>query len=86
MNFANVFSKCVPHDLQLFVTLNNDYVYSCLVPDFFLQFVPFRDFQGSLNQYDTSTGERLAKEVLAELPGQIEEFMTMQGIKPKAST
>ncbi|XP_065066720.1 copine-8-like isoform X1 [Rhopilema esculentum] len=48
-----------------------------------VQFVPFRDYLGRDNQYDTSSGERLAKDVLAELPGQVEEYMTMNKIIPK---
>jgi len=45
-----------------------------------VQFVPFRDFQNQGQQYDPTSGERLAKEVLAELPGQLEEFMAMKGL------
>ena len=42
--------------------------------------MPFRDFQNQGQQYDPTSGERLAKEVLAELPGQLEEFMAMKGL------
>ena len=41
-----------------------------------VQFVPFRKFQGEY------AGESLAKEVLAELPGQLTEYMSWKGIKP----
>ena len=51
-----------------------------------MQFVPFRDFQQKGQQYDAISGERLAKEVLAELPGQVEEFMSMKGIRPQKPT
>ena len=41
-----------------------------------VQFVPFRKFQGDL------APERLAKEVLAELPGQLTSYMNWKGITP----
>ena len=41
-----------------------------------VQFVPFRKFQGEY------AGESLAKEVLAELPGQVANYMSRKGIKP----
>ena len=43
-----------------------------------VQFVPFRKFQGDF------ASESLAKEVLAELPGQVTEYMSWKGIKPLA--
>ncbi len=52
---------------------------------FVFQFVPFRDFQSADGKYDQSSGARLAKEVLAELPGQLEEFMDMKKIAPRNS-
>ena len=45
-----------------------------------VQFVAFRDFayhDGSLN------GEALSKAVLAEIPGQLVQFMTGNGIQPR---
>ena len=47
--------------------------------------MPFRDFQSRGQQYDPKSGERLAKEVLAELPGQLEEFMAMKGLDTRNS-
>lgn len=47
------------------------------VPRDIVQFVPFRD--AKFNQ------ELLAKELLAELPGQIVQYMMMNGIVPAAS-
>ena len=41
-----------------------------------VQFVPFRKFQGDF------AAERLAKEVLAELPGQLADYMSWKGITP----
>ena len=41
-----------------------------------VQFVPFRKFRGDY------ASESLAKEVLAELPGQVTDYMRWKGIKP----
>eukprot|EP00794_Sanderia_malayensis_P006163 gene6163-6874_t len=48
-----------------------------------VQFVPFRDYFKPDGRYDETSGTRLAKDVLAELPGQLEEFMEKNKIKPK---
>eukprot|EP00112_Aurelia_sp_Birch-Aquarium-sp1_P009496 Seg2080.8 transcript_id=Seg2080.8/GoldUCD/mRNA.D3Y31 product=Copine-8 protein_id=Seg2080.8/GoldUCD/D3Y31 len=51
-----------------------------------VQFVPFRDYLGRDGQYNANSGERLAKDVLAELPGQLEEYMELKKIKPGNTT
>ena len=48
--------------------------------------MPFRDYLGRDGQYSANSGERLAKDVLAELPGQLEEYMELKKIKPGNNT
>lgn len=47
-----------------------------------VQFVPFRQFIGSYGSDFGMSSSRLAKEVLAEVPGQFEYYMRRRGIKP----
>ncbi|XP_070574909.1 copine-8-like isoform X2 [Ptychodera flava] len=49
-----------------------------------VQFVPFRDFENESNVVMSQA--RLAKEVLAEIPDQIVEWMKKRNIKPKPPT
>ncbi|XP_074646733.1 copine-8-like isoform X2 [Tubulanus polymorphus] len=44
-----------------------------------VQFVPFRDF---MTKYGSLSKAYLAKEVLAEVPNQVTQYMKMRGIKP----
>ena len=47
-----------------------------------VQFVPFRKFLSSYQGDFGMSSSRLAKEVLAEVPGQLEYFMRKRGIQP----
>ena len=48
---------------------------------FLFQFVPFRDFLQSV--HGSVAQDALAKEVLAEVPGQLLLYMQQKGIKPR---
>ena len=49
-----------------------------------MQFVPFRNFVGGRYGSNLSASQAyLAKEVLAEIPDQVTEFMKKNGIKPR---
>ncbi|CAB4010756.1 copine-8-like isoform X1 [Paramuricea clavata] len=49
-----------------------------------VQFVPFRDYLGGHNNRgDVTSGARLAKDVLEELPDQFLEYMKKRSIKPR---
>jgi len=49
-----------------------------------LQFVPFRNFVGGRYGSNLATSQvYLAKEVLAEIPDQVTEFMKRNGIRPR---
>lgn len=52
-------------------------------PVVFLQFVPFRDYLGHNHGNSRLSQDRLAQEVLAEVPDQIVFFMKKRGFKPK---
>ncbi|KAI0225535.1 Copine-8 [Lamellibrachia satsuma] len=52
-----------------------------------VQFVPFREFIGGRYGNDLATSQAyLAKEVLAEIPGQITGYMKKHGISPRSPT
>jgi len=49
-----------------------------------LQFVPFRNFVGGRYGSNLTLSQAyLAKEVLAEIPDQVTEFMKKNGIRPR---
>jgi len=49
-----------------------------------LQFVPFRDFIGGRYGGNLAMSQAyLAKEVLAEIPDQVTDYMQKRGVKPR---